>query len=421
MDLPRLTTDGKANLLLFVVVLFAAFNTGTNLVYLLASTVAALLLVSLLECRRGLQELDLRLDVLPELIEGKTGHVELRLHNRGTRSLRFLRVCLHLESHLGQTLEIGKGEGLRELPPDASERLVLPLHLPMRGTWTVKKIEVESHYPLGLVSWPRRLPPPSGRALALPALLPLRFRGVSAHQQETLTEETRAYERGDGADFYGLRRYVRGDPLKFVHWKSTARAGRLMVLEFQKNLTARYYIFLDLTREKIRGEGANSNLETSVRLCATLCQQLARENCLSQILIVQEDFELSPPVFTAADAPLMFRFLATLPYGSHSQLEDVLERSRPGIIPDSHLVFLLVDLSEATLRQLLRLTRPDQECIAIFNLADEEELTELQEAGRLETLRKAGVRPIFHLRCRKSSIVDLEERMEILAEEPSSA
>ena len=419
MERPRLTSDGKAGLATFFVVLFAAFNTGTNLVYLLASSVAAMLFVSVVACRRGLGDVTVRLESFPELIEGQEGRLALRLRNDGPRPLRFLRVRLGLRNHLDETMTPDDSPFLAELPAGAERRLDMSLRLPSRGSWKVERFELESLYPMGLVRWPRVLPLPTGSILSLPRLLETRFRGVSAHQQETLTEETRAYERGDGADFYGLRRYVRGDPLKFVHWKSTARAGRLMVQEFQKNMTARYYVFLDLSREKLEVTDGEPNLETSIRLAATLCRQLAQENCLSQILIVQEDYTLSPPVFTAADTPLMFRFLATLPYGRDDQLDRVLEGNRPNIIPDSHLIFVLVDLSESTARQILRLARPDQECVAIFNLADESDLDALSATGRLDRLRRAGVRPIVHLRRRSPGMVDLGREADELALEGS--
>lgn len=39
--------------------------------------------------------------------------------------------------------------------------------------------------------------------------------------------------RGSGIDSRGIREYAYGDPLKHVHWRSSARLGRLMVKEFE--------------------------------------------------------------------------------------------------------------------------------------------------------------------------------------------
>lgn len=43
----------------------------------------------------------------------------------------------------------------------------------------------------------------------------------------------------------GVRDYVAGDPMKAIHWPSTARRGRLMVKEFEQDPQAETWIFLD--------------------------------------------------------------------------------------------------------------------------------------------------------------------------------
>jgi len=43
----------------------------------------------------------------------------------------------------------------------------------------------------------------------------------------------------------GVREYVTGDPMKAIHWQSTARRGRLMVKEFEQDPQAETWIFLD--------------------------------------------------------------------------------------------------------------------------------------------------------------------------------
>ena len=47
----------------------------------------------------------------------------------------------------------------------------------------------------------------------------------------------------------GVREYVPGDPMKRIHWPSTARRGRFMVKEFEQDPQADIWIFLDAQRE----------------------------------------------------------------------------------------------------------------------------------------------------------------------------
>ncbi len=43
----------------------------------------------------------------------------------------------------------------------------------------------------------------------------------------------------------GIREYVHGDPLKSIHWPSTARRGRMMVKEYERDPQAEIWLFLD--------------------------------------------------------------------------------------------------------------------------------------------------------------------------------
>jgi uncharacterized protein (DUF58 family) len=46
----------------------------------------------------------------------------------------------------------------------------------------------------------------------------------------------------------GVREYVPGDPMKRIHWRSTAHRGRFMVKEFEQDPQAEIWLFLDAQR-----------------------------------------------------------------------------------------------------------------------------------------------------------------------------
>lgn len=51
----------------------------------------------------------------------------------------------------------------------------------------------------------------------------------------------------------GIREYMPGDPMKRIHWPSTARRGRFMVKEFEQDPQADIWLFLDAQREAQAG------------------------------------------------------------------------------------------------------------------------------------------------------------------------
>ena len=62
------------------------------------------------------------------------------------------------------------------------------------------------------------------------------------HPHRTLWEVS---SKGDGAEFYGVREYRAGDPLRHVHWRTTARRGELAVREFEREVGAPLVLLLD--------------------------------------------------------------------------------------------------------------------------------------------------------------------------------
>lgn len=78
----------------------------------------------------------------------------------------------------------------------------------------------------------------------------------------------------DPFEFGGLREYSRGDPMKYINWKATARAGQLLVNLHESTLSQRVVLAIDMEAGGHQGDFLN---EAGVRIAATLAQRLLRE------------------------------------------------------------------------------------------------------------------------------------------------
>ena len=67
--------------------------------------------------------------------------------------------------------------------------------------------------------------------------------------------------------FHAVRDYVRGDSQRHVHWKSTARTGKLMVRQYEESRHARIAVLLDLDLE---GYTNDDEFEVAVSAAASL-------------------------------------------------------------------------------------------------------------------------------------------------------
>ncbi len=78
-----------------------------------------------------------------------------------------------------------------------------------------------------------------------------------------------------GAEPYGVREYADGEPLRAVHWASSARRGRLMVRELQDVPDDEAVVLLDLDARGLAGPPGASSLDEAVRIAAGLVRTSA--------------------------------------------------------------------------------------------------------------------------------------------------
>ena len=89
----------------------------------------------------------------------------------------------------------------------------------------------------------------------------------------TLLSRKKIYD--DPFEFAGLRDYSRGDPMKYVNWKATARAGKLLTNLHESTLSQRIVLLLDMEGQGVRH--ADKLNEAAVRIACSLAERLLRE------------------------------------------------------------------------------------------------------------------------------------------------
>jgi uncharacterized protein (DUF58 family) len=80
---------------------------------------------------------------------------------------------------------------------------------------------------------------------------------------------------GVGTEPYALREYLPGDPLTKIHWKATARHGRLVTREETWERSARLVVLLDCARAMASMDGRRSKLDYAVAATLALTRVAA--------------------------------------------------------------------------------------------------------------------------------------------------
>ncbi|WP_158848859.1 DUF58 domain-containing protein [Saccharothrix deserti] len=240
----RLTRRGVAVLVVAVLCGVGGFLAGYPLFQALAGlSVGAVVAAFFVAARRP--RVDVRRDVYPDRVErGRPALARLAVRHAGGGFTARDRCGPHV-----------RGVVVRA---DAVYRYELPTT--SRGKHTVGPLAIERADPLGLV---RNLVD-TGDTVTLwvhPRLHPARpfAGGYRRHHHDGPT--TDQSPRGS-LDLREVREYVPGDEVRLVHWKATARTGRLMVRDYADPDQPRFTLLLDTRHPK--------GFEEAVEIAASL-------------------------------------------------------------------------------------------------------------------------------------------------------
>ena len=181
---------------------------------------------------------------------------------------------------------------------------ILPLR---RGILRFTGVTLARPDPLGLFRAFSRISAPQ-TVLILPKrypLPPIALPGTMKYQQGGVAL---AANVGRSEEFVSLRDYRHGDPLRHIHWRSWAKAGKPIVKEFEDEFFVRHALVLDTFTDEPHSE----MLEEAVSVAASFaCTVLTQESLLDLLFVGAESY-----CFTAgrglAHADQMLEILASV-------------------------------------------------------------------------------------------------------------
>jgi len=154
-----------------------------------------------------------------------------------------------------------------------------------RGSFAWETFQVAASDPFGLIEM--RLSLPAAAAVQVPPEL-RKIRPFLLRTQRTLTSagSIPARRGGSGTDFWGIREYHPGDPLRRLDWRLTARHPRqFFTKEFELEAIADIGLILDAREKTNLQQGEDSLFEHSARAAASLAEVFLRQSNRVSLLI----------------------------------------------------------------------------------------------------------------------------------------
>jgi uncharacterized protein (DUF58 family) len=254
------------------VLLFIGILKGINLVIVMAYLLAGLWVVNFLLARRAVSGIAARRLPRPPVVAGAPTEWNVEIHDDGSRKGAW---TLHerIDEATAAWLVVRTGA-------PATFRPRIRATIPRRGRYTLEPMVARSTYPFGLASRAKQLLP-GEELIVLPR--PARVDGERlrawlfrawAGRDEERRKLRRVVERE--AEVHGLRDYRAGDSPRRVHWKATARRGKLTVREYEDSAPPRVLLIVDPWLPKKPSEADRANLEAVISLAAGVCREWRR-------------------------------------------------------------------------------------------------------------------------------------------------
>lgn len=283
--------------------------------------------------------------------EGKVVEIRVIVENQG-RDIPVVRV----EDPLPEGFEVIEGDHRAVSSLANRESLEIQYRVkPARGSYRLEEIDVEVSDHFGIARQ-RKFLPVKGRIYVHPSLdkmdrIPLRPRMTNVY-----SGFIPARAGGPGVEFYGVREYQPGDPIRWINWRASARSRQaLFVNQFQQERVADIGLILD-TRESsdVLGRGGQSIFAHAVRAAGSLAARFLTDGNRVGMLLYGTSLNWTFPQYGKIQRQRIMDQLAGAQVGSSKAFEK-LEHLPTRILPGNAQLVLISPLQQEDVPTLIQL------------------------------------------------------------------
>ncbi|MFI5387711.1 MAG: DUF58 domain-containing protein [Fimbriimonadales bacterium] len=195
---------------------------------------------------------------------------------------------------------------------------------------------------LGLITMSHEYKTNVGELTVLPSPIPVAV-DLPMASGWGISEAESGQSRGAGLEPRGIRDYQHGDALRHVHWRSSARAGQLLVKEFEAGSYASVVFLIQRTSGTEIGEGLETSTELMCGHVAYLAERFLRMGAKVELPQIPRDGnERGDRLHAIYD--MLASIQADVNHGFGEDLREAVHDLMPG-----STVFLLHAVAEQTL------------------------------------------------------------------------
>lgn len=264
---------------------------------------------------------------------GEPVPVSVAVHNHGSRPLHAV-----IRDAWQPTAGAPEERQRLSIPAGERRRVAIPLLPRRRGELVSEFVMVRSRGPLGLAGRQARHAV-RGAITVLPAFASRKHLPSRLARLRELDGNTSIQVRGQGTEFDSLREYVRGDDVRSIDWRATARAGTTMLRTWRPERDRHVVIILDTGRTAAARVGDGTRLDAALEASLLLAALASRAGDHVHLLMYDRVVRARVsgvegtallPAMTDAMAPVHARLVDTDWHGAFAAVRTLT--TRPSLI-----------------------------------------------------------------------------------------
>ncbi|MBI2431606.1 MAG: DUF58 domain-containing protein [Candidatus Hydrogenedentes bacterium] len=240
---------------------YMAYAIYTFLLLVLLANVSSLAWLAGLDCTRSIEKQTVQ--------QGESVGVEVTVHNRRGWPIPWI---YFEDYHPADFPREGQNKRLAILMPGRQVTLRYQVQFPRRGYHRIGPLLMESGDLFGLQKR-FRMGERQDYVSVLPTIAYIEtFNIASRRPQGPVRISNRIYQ--DPTRISNIREYVPGDPLNTIHWKATARTGKLHVKTHEPSSVTGGTLLLDLHEDSYKPEKKEERMELAITVTASIAYLL---------------------------------------------------------------------------------------------------------------------------------------------------
>jgi uncharacterized protein (DUF58 family) len=277
----------------------------------------------------------------------------------------------------------GNASTITELKSKATVELVYSVR-GKRGIYHFPGLRVTAYDRLG-ISRQKREFSALGTIFILPEILRLKNVAIRPRQTRVYSGSIPTRQGGSGIEFFGVREYQSGDPIRLINWRASARhRASLFINEFQQERLADVWLILD-ARQRSDIVGTKGSLfEYAVIATTALAQALLNQGNRVGLLVYGGFLDWTYPGYGKIQSERILRSLAHAQPGA-SMIFEKLENLPTRVFPMNSQLILISPLHNEDLSILIHLRARGYQVIGISPdpIAFESDELVVQKAGKM--------------------------------------